>query len=84
MRRQGITRTSHFTPKSVVGKSEALWQTPHRSADQWGALSPPIEKASDRYPVRRQRRFYPGKLSSQTGALENQQLLVANAVSVAR
>lgn len=26
MRRQGITRTSHFTPKSVVGKSEALWQ----------------------------------------------------------
>lgn len=28
MRRQGITRTSHFTPKSVVGKSEALWQRP--------------------------------------------------------
>lgn len=26
MRRQGIKRTSHFTPKSVVGKIEALWQ----------------------------------------------------------
>ena len=33
MRRQGITRTSHFTPKSVVGNGEALWQSAKRPTD---------------------------------------------------
>ena len=61
----------------------AVSKTPHRSADQWGTLSPPRE-FSDRYPVRRQRRLDPVKLATKTGALKRQQLLVADTVTVAR